>query len=110
MEVHFNEAAHDPIFGVALLNDAGHTVFATTTATEHGPTGHFPPGSSPVVRMRFENWLTAGRYRLTASVARNGRGDDIFDLRDDAASLIVHGDLSAAGIARLPHGFEVERR
>ncbi len=60
--------------------------------------------------MRFENWLTAGRYSLTPSVARNGRGDDTFDLREDVASLIVHGDLSEQGVARLPHGFELERR
>jgi ABC-2 type transport system ATP-binding protein len=110
MEVRFNDAAEDPIFGVSLLNEAGHTVFATTTAGEHGPTGNFAPGASTIVRMRFENWLTAGRYSLTASVARNGRGDDMFDLREDVASVIVHGDVAAAGIARLPHGFELERR
>jgi ABC-type polysaccharide/polyol phosphate transport system ATPase subunit len=110
MEVRFNEAAEDPIFAVALRNDAGHTVFATSTVSEHGPTGHFAAGTTSVVRIRYENWLAAGRYSLTASVARNGRGDDMFDLREDIASVVVHGDLSAGGIARLPHGFEVERR
>jgi ABC-2 type transport system ATP-binding protein len=110
MEVRCNEALEDPIFGVALRNDAGYTVFATNTALEHGPTGRFAAGDSTIVRMRFENWLTAGRYSLTASVARNGRGDDTFDLREDVASLIVHGDLSEQGVARLPHGFELERR
>ena len=110
MEVHCNEALEDPIFGVALRNDAGYTAFATTTAVEHGPTGRFAAGASTIVRMRFENWLTAGRYSLTASVARNGRGDDTFDLREDVASLIVHGDLSEQGVARLPHGFELERQ
>jgi ABC-type polysaccharide/polyol phosphate transport system ATPase subunit len=109
MEVRFQEALEDPIFGVALRNDAGYTVFATSTVHEHGPTGRFAAGETTVVRMRFENWLTAGRYGLTASVARNGRGDDMFDLREDVASLIVHGDHSVAGIARLPHGFELDR-
>jgi len=109
MEVRFSETLEDPIFGFALHNDAGHTVFAPTTAREHGPTGHFHAGDSTIVRMRFENWLNAGRYTLTPSVARNGRGDDTVDSREDAASLIVHGDRSAAGIARLPHGFELER-
>ncbi len=97
MEVHFNEPLDDPIFGVALKNDAGHTVFATTTVKEHPATGHFERDGTTVVRVRFENWLTAGRYTLTTSVARNGRGDDSFDLREDVTSLIVHGDRSAAG-------------
>jgi ABC-type polysaccharide/polyol phosphate transport system ATPase subunit len=110
MEVGFTEKLVDPIFGVALDNDAGYTVFATNTSLEHGPTGTFAAQEKTIVRMRFENWLTAGRYSLTASVARNGRGDDTFDLREDIASLVVHGDNSAAGIARLPHGFELERQ
>ena len=42
-------------------------------------------------------------------MARNGRGDDIVDMREDIVSLIVHGDASGIGIARLPHGFELER-
>jgi ABC-type polysaccharide/polyol phosphate transport system ATPase subunit len=110
MEVHFNDTLEDPIFGVALRNDAGYTVFATTTAREHGATGRFAAGDSTVVRMRFENWLTAGRYTLTPSVARDGRGDDTVDLRENFASLIVHGDHSAAGMAHFPHGFELERK
>jgi len=109
IRVHFSQAQDDPIFGVALRNETGHTVFATTTALEYGPTGKFTAGQTTTVRLRFENWLTAGRYNLTPSVARNGRGDDVFDLREDAVSLVVHGDMSAVGIARLPHGFELER-
>jgi ABC-type polysaccharide/polyol phosphate transport system ATPase subunit len=109
LRVNFNELLEDPIFGVALRNDAGHTVFATTTALEHGPTGSFGAGESTIVRLRFENWLTAGRYNLTPSVARNGRGDDVLDAHEDVISLIVYGDQSGAGIARLPHGFELER-
>jgi hypothetical protein len=109
MRVQFNDALADPIFAIALRNDSGHTVFATSTVAEHGPTGSFGAGESTVVRLRFENWLTAGRYNLTPSVARNGRGDDTIDVREDVVSVIVHGDQSAAGIARLPHGFELER-
>jgi hypothetical protein len=107
--VRFHEELVDPTFGFALRNDSGHTVFATTTAAEHGPTGRFGPGDETVVRVRFENWLTAGRYHLTPTVARAGRGDDVLDIHEDAVSLVVHGDNAAAGIARLPHGFELER-
>jgi ABC-type polysaccharide/polyol phosphate transport system ATPase subunit len=109
MEVCFNETVADPIFGITLRNDAGHTVFATTTALDHGPTGTFRAGESTVVRMRFENWLTASRYSLTPSVAANGRGDNAIDLREDLATLLVHGGHYTGGVASFPHGFEVRR-
>jgi ABC-type polysaccharide/polyol phosphate transport system ATPase subunit len=107
VEVHFNEALDDPIFGMTLRNEIGHTVFATTTALEHGPTGRFPAGNDMIVRMRFENWLTPGRYNLTPSIARSGRGDDTIDLREDLASLLVHGGHATGGLAHFPHGFEL---
>ncbi|HTY96259.1 MAG TPA: ABC transporter ATP-binding protein, partial [Solirubrobacteraceae bacterium] len=91
LEVRFNEPIDDPIFAVTLRNEAGHTVFATSTVLDHGPTGHFDAASTTTVRLRFENWLTAGRYNMTPSVALNGRGDATIDLRENLASLIVHG-------------------
>ena len=109
MEVKFNAPLVDPIFGITLRNDVGHTVFATTTALDHGPTGHFEAGERTVVRMRFENWLNPSRYSLTPSVAVNGRGDNAIDLRDDLASLLVHGGHFTGGVANFPHGFEVDR-
>ena len=63
-----------------------------------------------VVRLRFENWLTASRYSLTPSVARNGRGDYAIDVRDNVAELLVHGGHFTGAAVRLPHGFELERR
>jgi len=109
LEVRFNEPIDDPIFSVTLRNEVGHTVFATSTALDHGPTGHFDAGSTTIVRLRFENWLTSGRYNMTPSVARNGRGDATIDLRENLASLIVHGGPATGGLAHFPHGFEVER-
>ena len=109
MEVRFNAPLTDPIFGITLRNDVGHTVFATTTDLDHGPTGSFKPGERTVVRMRFENWLNPSRYSLTPSVALNGRGDNAIDLRDDLASLLVHGGHFTGGVANFPHGFEIDR-
>jgi ABC-type polysaccharide/polyol phosphate transport system ATPase subunit len=109
MEVKFNQSLLDPIFGITLRNDVGHTVFATTTALDHGPTGNFQAGEKAVIRMRFENWLNPSRYSLTPSVALNGRGDNAIDLRDDLASLLVHGGHFTGGVANFPHGFEVDR-
>ena len=43
-------------------------------------------------------------------MARAGAGDDALDLREDLASLIVHGTRVTGGIADVPHTIEVERR
>jgi ABC-type polysaccharide/polyol phosphate transport system ATPase subunit len=110
VEVRFDEPLLDPVFGITLRNDVGHTVFATTTALDHGPTGPFRKGESTIVRMRFENWLTASRYSLTPSVALNARGDNAVDLREDLATLLVHGGHFTGGVANFPHGFELEHR
>ena len=76
----------NPIFAIGLLrNDAGHGVFAASTVAQPAPTGHFAAGQDVLVRIQFENWLGPGRYRLTASVARAARGDDVIDRHETAA-------------------------
>ncbi len=109
IEIRFNVPLDDPIFGATLRNDVGATVFATTTAFEHGPTGHFADGESIVVRVRFETWFTPTSYTVTPSIARAGMGADAIDLRADLASLVVHGGHFTTGVVDLPHEFEVER-
>jgi len=93
-----------------LRNDVGATVFATTTALDIGPTGHFEAGETVVVRLRFETWFTQTRYTLTPSIARAGMGADTIDLRADLASVVVHGGNFTTGVVDLPHSFEIERR
>jgi len=110
VEVHFNAPLDDPIFGMTLRNDVGATVFATTTALDIGPSGHFGAGETVVVRMRFETWFTQTRYTLTPSIARGGMGADTIDLRADLASLVVHGGNFTTGVVDLPHEFQIERR
>jgi ABC-type polysaccharide/polyol phosphate transport system ATPase subunit len=109
VEVKFNEPTEDPIFGITLRNDVGATVFATTTAFDHGPTGAFGRDETVVVRLRFENWMTASHYTVTPSVARNGMGADALDLRPDLASLLVHGGHFTGGVTNLPHDFDLKR-
>ena len=110
MEVRFNESISDPIFGFTLRNEVGSTVFATTTRQGHGQTGQFLPGQTTVAKLTFENWLTPSRYMLTPSIARDGAGAHALDLREDIASIVVHGGVFTGGIVSLPHCFEFTTR
>lgn len=107
IEVRFKETVVDPVFGVTLRTEWGMTVFATTTAVGHGPTGRFSAGRVAVIRLRFENWLTDNRYTLTPSVAPSDDAGGAFDLREDAASIVIHGGPPTGGFAHLPHTFDI---
>ena len=109
LEARFNEAVEDPVFGFTLRNEVGTAIFAATTDLLHGPTGSFAPEDRVVVRLEFHNWLVAGTYSVTPSIARPGLGADALDLRADLAQLIVHGWFYTGGVTNLPHTFEVTR-
>jgi hypothetical protein len=109
MEVKFTERVQDPIFGFTLRNEVGSTVFATTTDQDHADTGSFGAGQTMIVSLSFENWLTPSRYNLTPSVARQGTGAHALDLREDIASVVVHGGTFTGGVVNLPHSFEIRR-
>jgi ABC-type polysaccharide/polyol phosphate transport system ATPase subunit len=108
LEVYFHADALNPIFAIALHNDRGGTVFAASTQLTYGPTGAFRGGTTALVRVRFDNWLAPGRYKLMASVARDGAQVDAYDARQDISSLIVHASLSGGGAVDLPHTFEID--
>lgn len=108
IEVEFTETVDQPVFGATLRNEWGATVFATTTAVDNWPTGRFAAGRVAVVRLRFENWLADSQYRLSPSVASSGDPPVTFDLREDAAAMVISGGPHTGGVAHLPHQFEVE--
>jgi ABC-type polysaccharide/polyol phosphate transport system ATPase subunit len=108
MEVRFHADIENPIFAIVLRNDAGHAVFAASTVVDPNPTGWFRAGEIAVIRIRFENWLGPGRYRLTASVARAGLGDDLLD-RHEQSSVIVLAERPVGGETDLPNTIEIER-
>jgi ABC-type polysaccharide/polyol phosphate transport system ATPase subunit len=109
-EVTFYEPADDPIFSIALRNEYGATVFATSTMWDPEPTGDYAAGDSVVVRIPFENVLAPSRYNLTPSVMRPNAPGDPLDLRENLATLLVHGPKFTGGVADLPHEFKLERR
>jgi hypothetical protein len=109
LDVHFAETLEDPIFSIALVNESGQVAFSTNTEAQRMPSGHFDAGTEASVTLTFENFLSPGRYKLIASVARAGLGADIFDAHM-SNSIIVIADKPGGGFADLPHTLEIERR
>jgi ABC-type polysaccharide/polyol phosphate transport system ATPase subunit len=110
MDVRFHADLDEPIFAVSVRNEPRHTVFATSTRWTGQPTGSFAAGQEARVRIAFENWLAPSRYDATPSIARAGTGDDAVDLREDLASLVVHGTRATGGIVDVPHEIAVTIR
>jgi ABC-type polysaccharide/polyol phosphate transport system ATPase subunit len=108
MEVRFLAEVHDPVFLITLQNETGQVAFATNTNLERTPTGDFGAGSTALIRVRFDNWLAPGRYRLIASAARAGLGGDVYDAHT-SSSITVTADRPGGGMADLPHTVEIER-
>jgi ABC-type polysaccharide/polyol phosphate transport system ATPase subunit len=107
LEVRFHAPIEDPVFAVSIRNSPRHTVFATSTRAALPQTGSFGLGDHAVARISFENWLAPSRYDATPSVARNGAEHLALDLREDLASLVVHGTSQSGGIVDVPHRIEV---
>ncbi len=108
LEVRFHQATSNPIFGAALRSEAGQPAFACSTNGDRMETGEFAAGDAATVTFRFENWLAPGRYRLSATVAREGIGDDLFDLHAES-SIYVLADHPGGGGVDLPHQIAIRR-
>jgi Wzt C-terminal domain len=106
-EVAFHGELTNPRFAFHLRNAVRHTIFASLT--EFG-TGTYAAGDSAIARARLENWLAPGRYELTPRVTRWGTGADVLDLREDLATLLIHGTRLSGGAVDIPHSFDIERR
>ena len=109
MDVQFLTEVEHPIFSISLQSENGNYVFVASTHTSGVVTGQFEAGTAASVRLRFENCLAPGRYRLFATIARAGLGADVFDAHI-SSSILVLADRPGGGMADLPHAFEIERR
>jgi ABC-type polysaccharide/polyol phosphate transport system ATPase subunit len=107
-QVTFHERTEDPWFAFHLRNDARHVVFTTGSFMHTGGTGTFEAGESAVVRVTLDNWFAPGSYDLTPTVARTG-GAEVLDVREDLASMLVHGIPNLGGVIEPPHTFELRR-
>jgi hypothetical protein len=109
IKARFHSHLDDPVFGVTLRNEVGHTIFTTTTEWAGVETGSFDAGDTATVRVGVDVIFAPSRYALTPSVARAGSGADALDLREDMRSLYVHAVRATGGIVDVPHTVEVER-
>lgn len=109
MEVYFHQALDEPVFGFHVRNEPRHTVFTTSTAWDPKPVGSYAAGETARVFVRFENWFAPQRYTVSPSVSQPGTGDDLIDLREDLAAVVVHGTRRTGGLVDVPHELRVER-
>jgi ABC-type polysaccharide/polyol phosphate transport system ATPase subunit len=107
-EARLGEVLNEPVFAVTLRTELGHTIIVARS-DEHGKkSGSFKGGETVVARFAIPNWLTASRYLLTPSLAREGTGEDALALVQDMASIFIHGSASG-GILELPIDVRFER-
>jgi ABC-type polysaccharide/polyol phosphate transport system ATPase subunit len=109
MQARFHAHLEEPVFGVTLRNEVGHTIFTTTTEWGGVDTGTFEAGDTATVRVGVDVIFAPSRYVLTPSVARAGSGADTLDLREDMTALYVHAVRATGGVVDVPHTIEVER-
>jgi len=108
VRIQFHEAIDEPVLGISLRNDVGHTVFVATSEWADVPTGHFSAGDALTFRVRFDSVLAPTQYKLTPSIAHAGSGANAIDLREDLATLQIHGIRVTGGLIDVPHSFEIE--
>ena len=107
-EVRFAQDLTNPVFAATLRTELGHTILVARSDQQGATSGAFRAGESVIARFDVPNWLTASRYVVTPSLAREGAGDDAIALAEDMASVMVHGNATG-GILELPLQTRLER-
>jgi ABC-type polysaccharide/polyol phosphate transport system ATPase subunit len=107
VSLRFHAEVHDPIVGITLRNEMGHTFFVSTTEQQEVPLGTRRAGEEIVVRFSFDTPFATSHYRLTPSIARAGAGSDALDLREDLVGLYIHATRASGGLVDMPHDVEV---
>jgi ABC-type polysaccharide/polyol phosphate transport system ATPase subunit len=110
MAARINEPLTDPIFAVTIRNSKRHSIFGTSSAAFHGPTGAFKAGDIVDIKVRLENILAADTYTATPSIAHAGTGQAAIDVREDMARVIIHSTKYTGGVVDLPHEWEIAAR
>jgi ABC-type polysaccharide/polyol phosphate transport system ATPase subunit len=108
LEIQAHRLVEDLEFVVSVRDESHRPAFRASSRWGNVRNHRFPAGSSGLVRLRFHNWLGAGRYRLSATVL--GRDGGWLGERSDVAAATVYGPRVSGAVADLPHSFEVMLR
>jgi ABC-type polysaccharide/polyol phosphate transport system ATPase subunit len=104
----FSRQVSDPCFTVAIEDEAGRALFATSTNWSEGRTGSFAEGENATFAVRFDNALAPGRYRAKVRVYERSGGPVLGESYQEA-SVVVTGTRSSGGLVDLPHDVSVTR-
>ena len=109
LRVRFEQPVSDPVFHLSLTDAQHRVVFAVTSEWDEGAGGDYLPGDLVTAGASFDNWLSPGRYELTAQVLYAGAGGRVMARADNAASVLVTGSRAGGGIVDIPHAFFLDR-
>ena len=107
VSLRFHGDVSDPIVGITLRNEIGHTVFVSTTEQQGILLGQRHRGDELVVRFTLDTPFATSHYLLTPSIARMGSGSDALDVREDLTGIYIHATKVTGGLVDLPHDIEV---
>jgi energy-coupling factor transporter ATP-binding protein EcfA2 len=108
LEIWTREPVEEPVISFTLRNRDGVAVFAPTTQFEPALQTTLAAERRYLVRLDWSCLLAPGRYEVSPSLTRGGRPDDMIDLRESFATVVVHSSKPQLAVADLPHRFTVE--
>jgi ABC-type polysaccharide/polyol phosphate transport system ATPase subunit len=105
----FEERVDDPALQVAFETENRHRAVVASTARDHERSGRFEAGEEAIFSLRFENYLSPGRYFPVASLVRRGSGLDTIDRYPRGLHFMVGGVNAGGGYLDPPYTAAVER-
>jgi ABC-2 type transport system ATP-binding protein len=108
MRVRFAQDVDAPVFDLALSNLDERAALVCSTRDDE-TVARFAAGEEIEVRFRFENYLAPDRYKVTASVARQGSGLAWLDHRDRFMTIAVTSASPSGGLLELPRDITIHR-
>ncbi len=104
----FQQAVHDPLVHMHLLDDKQQPVLVTSTAHDAERSGGYAPGVEIIVSFGFDTAIAPGRYAPVWMLAHRGSGLDIID-RFESDSIVVTGAAALGGLVDLPFETRIQR-
>ena len=108
MEVGAHADLPDAVFQVTLRDETHRAVFIAHSQYQDGFDGGLDGGHSYLIKLYFDCHLGPGQYEVTPALLRGESADEIVDLREGLASIMVHAVHATGGVVELPHRFTIE--